>query len=94
MVSTIDVPLDVVLDLNLFVNIVAEDSGGQVHSATLTTWQGFDAIEAVVSMPDVDAIDHMLLVRTPQRMYLLQQIGVDGSPQEYEKFKASFEITL
>jgi hypothetical protein len=36
----------------------------------------------------------MLLVRTPQRMYLLQQIGVDGSPEEYEKFKASFEITL
>jgi hypothetical protein len=92
-VSTFDLPPDWSFDLNLAVNGAAAAVDGRVASATPTTWQGFDAVEAVVSEPG-GAIIKMLIIRTPQRVYMLQAISLDAPADEYEKFKASFDIVL
>lgn len=92
-VSTFDVPPDSLFDLNLAVNGAATGMDGRIESAVPTTWQAFDAIEAVVSASDGATIQ-MLVVRTPLRVYMLQVVSYDGPSDGYESFKASFEITL
>src|SRR5688572_30577090 len=75
-VSTFDVPPDWSYDLNLGTNGVAAGVDGRVESATPTTWQGFEAVESVLSAPGGATIK-MLMIRTPQRVYALQVVSFD-----------------
>jgi hypothetical protein len=91
-VGTYEVPSETPFDLNLGVNSSAAAVSGRVEMATPTTWQDFEAMEAVISTPG-GAVVQMLVVRAPQRLYILQVVNFSGPSDGYEAFKASFEIT-
>jgi hypothetical protein len=92
-VGTFGLPPEAPFDLNLAVNGSAAAVEGRVESAAPTTWQGFDAVEAVIAAPD-GAVAQMLVVRTPQRVYTLEVVSFDGPSDAYEAFKSSFEIIV
>lgn len=93
-VSTYEPPPDTPFDLTLGVNGAAAAVDGRVESATFTTWQGFEAVEAVISEPSHGAFIKALVIVTPQRVYHLQVVSLNDPTDEYEKFKASFYIAL
>lgn len=63
---------------------------GHVENSRLTTFQGFDAAESLISARGGFAKG--LVIWAPRPVYQLQVIGRDNPPEGYERFKQSFQI--
>jgi hypothetical protein len=93
-VGSFVLPAGVAYDLNGGVNGAAVATAAHIESATPTTFQGFRAIEFVLTGTDSgkDYVDKGLIVDSGARVYFLQTLWQDGPAPGYDTFKASFHI--
>ena len=92
-VQTFDLTAGVTYDLNGGMNGIAAALDGDVQSAAATTWQGFEAVDALLTTPRDQAVK-LRAIGTPKHVYLLVVISMNDPVPEFDKFAASFEILL
>jgi transposase-like protein len=94
MVGSFALPAGVSYDLNAGVNGAAVATKAHVETATPTTFQGFRAIEFVMTGTQSGNAftDKGVFVDAGTRVYVLQTIWEGGVAPGYDAFKASFHI--
>ncbi|MEY2471707.1 MAG: hypothetical protein QOK28_1036 [Actinomycetota bacterium] len=94
MVGSFALPAGVPYDLNAGVNGAAVATKAHVETATPTTFQGFRAIEFVMTGTQSGNAftDKGVFVDAGTRVYVLQTIWAGGVAPGYDAFKSSFRI--
>ena len=94
LVSSFALPAGVPYDLNAGVNGAAVAIKAHIESATPTTFQGWRAIEFVMTgtQSGKPYVDKGMIVDAGSRVYLLQTLWENVAAPGYATFKASFHI--
>jgi transposase-like protein len=94
LVSVFNLPSGAPFDLTAGVNGAAVAIDGRVESATPTTFQGFPAMDFVITGTESGTkfVDTGIVVHSGSRIYMLQTLWENGPAPGYEAFKASFHI--
>ena len=89
-VAYFDMPADATVDLNRAAQGSAVGGGGTLKSTIPTTFHGYKAVEATISVEGGTLRE--LIVRTPTRVFLIMGGGEGDPAKEFYDFRDSVEI--
>ncbi|HET7488538.1 MAG TPA: hypothetical protein VFJ85_11460 [Acidimicrobiales bacterium] len=91
-VSSGGIPPGAGFDPNVGLDGAAGAIKGTVQSRVPTTFAGYPAVQGLIVSADGKAFVEVLIVRAPNRFYILSVTAGHNPPPGFDRFKASFEL--